>query len=342
MARGSGGKDTTAPVVNITFPANNQIFTSAQTITITATATDNRGVARVEFSVRNNATGAVGALATDTTSPYSASWPVPTQVGAYTITARAVDTSGNSATHSIIVNRTDSTTTTTTSTTLIPPPPLPASFRLVTPPVMGQGGEGSCLSCALAFVRSTDWYYQNNQTSYSTSTNIFSPEFLFDLVHSGIDTDCGAGSSMINSLQFLYDNGICKWDTLPYSSTNGCSSSIVTSPMRSEALNYKIPYYHGVYSTDIVQIKRNLLAGHASAVGATLDSVAYASSCGFIWNNRVDYMGAHAMFLIGWDDTKNAWLLQNSYGPNWGCNGCIWVDYNFFATSVSASTYWMF
>ena len=33
----------------------------------------------------------------------------------------------------------------------------------------------------------------------------------------------------------------------------------------------------------------------------------------------------HAMLLVGWDCNKKAWLLQNSWGTDWGDTGQIWV-----------------
>jgi C1A family cysteine protease len=35
----------------------------------------------------------------------------------------------------------------------------------------------------------------------------------------------------------------------------------------------------------------------------------------------------HAICLVGWDDTKGAWLLKNSWGPRWGVNGFMWIKY---------------
>ncbi len=35
----------------------------------------------------------------------------------------------------------------------------------------------------------------------------------------------------------------------------------------------------------------------------------------------------HAINLVGWDDSKQAWLLKNSWGPYWGINGFMWIRY---------------
>ncbi len=87
---GGGGGDTTAPTVSITNPANNATVARRSTVTITATASDNVGVTRVEFLVN-------GALqCTDTTVAYSCNWNVPnTRNQTYQLQARAFDQAGN-------------------------------------------------------------------------------------------------------------------------------------------------------------------------------------------------------------------------------------------------------
>lgn len=36
----------------------------------------------------------------------------------------------------------------------------------------------------------------------------------------------------------------------------------------------------------------------------------------------------HAITIVGWDDSKQAWLFKNSWGPGWGNNGYGWMGYN--------------
>lgn len=35
----------------------------------------------------------------------------------------------------------------------------------------------------------------------------------------------------------------------------------------------------------------------------------------------------HAIVIIGWDDDKGAWIIKNSWGPNWGENGYMYIKY---------------
>jgi C1A family cysteine protease len=35
----------------------------------------------------------------------------------------------------------------------------------------------------------------------------------------------------------------------------------------------------------------------------------------------------HAVVLVGWDDSKNAWRMKNSWGRSWGESGMMWITY---------------
>jgi peptidoglycan/xylan/chitin deacetylase (PgdA/CDA1 family) len=86
--------DTTAPSVALTMPSSGATVNSG-IVQVAANATDASGVARVEFL----ANGTV--VATDTTNPYWISWNAASYAGQrVTLSARAVDTRGNSATSS--------------------------------------------------------------------------------------------------------------------------------------------------------------------------------------------------------------------------------------------------
>ncbi|ADV65794.1 glycosyl hydrolase [Deinococcus maricopensis] len=92
---GTSGPGTTPtdapPTVSVT--ATPSTLTSAGTVTVNASASDDKGVTKVEF-LRN---GAV--FATDTTAPYSATQSYASgQNGTYTYSARAYDTAGQSTT----------------------------------------------------------------------------------------------------------------------------------------------------------------------------------------------------------------------------------------------------
>ncbi|MCY3414172.1 MAG: S8 family serine peptidase [Candidatus Heimdallarchaeota archaeon] len=90
VTQGGGGGDTTAPTVTITSPSNGA--TVSDTVTVSASASDNVAVDRVEFSVDGQL------KSTDYTSPYSFSWDTTLYSDAsHSVTAEAFDAAGNSA-----------------------------------------------------------------------------------------------------------------------------------------------------------------------------------------------------------------------------------------------------
>ena len=89
------GKDVTAPTTQITAPANNA--TVSGTVTVTATATDNVGVASIQIYID-------GSLkSSGTSSPLNYSWNTTTATnGTHTIYSKASDAAGNVGTSSTV------------------------------------------------------------------------------------------------------------------------------------------------------------------------------------------------------------------------------------------------
>ena len=114
--------DTTPPSVSITSPAGGASVSG--TTTISASASDNVGVTRVDFFVD----GVL--LSSDTSSPYSASWNTTSATNAtHSLTARAFDAANNQTTSgavSVTVNNT------------APPPPGTATLTVT---ATGRSGE---------------------------------------------------------------------------------------------------------------------------------------------------------------------------------------------------------
>lgn len=97
---GGGGGDTTPPTTSITSPTGGA--TLSGTASLSASATDNVGVSRVEFYA------GTALLGTATASPYSVSWNTTTVAnGTYSLTTKAYDAANNvgtSTTVSVTVN----------------------------------------------------------------------------------------------------------------------------------------------------------------------------------------------------------------------------------------------
>jgi len=93
----SGSGDNTPPTVTLKSPTAGATLTGSS-VTLSADASDNVGVSKVEFFVDNSIN-----VGTDTTAPYSISWnSADVADGTHSFQARAIDTSGNVTTSAAV------------------------------------------------------------------------------------------------------------------------------------------------------------------------------------------------------------------------------------------------
>ncbi|OLD56744.1 MAG: hypothetical protein AUI64_01705, partial [Acidobacteria bacterium 13_1_40CM_2_64_6] len=104
--------DTTPPTVSMTAPASGA--TVSTSVTVSANASDNLGVAGVQFTLDGANLGAE-----DTTSPYSFAWDTTTTSnGSHSLTAVARDAAGNTTTSTPVTVTVNNTTPDTTPPTV--------------------------------------------------------------------------------------------------------------------------------------------------------------------------------------------------------------------------------
>jgi hypothetical protein len=92
-------RDTTAPSLTIVSPSSSVVSTSAKTIVLTGTASDNVGVTAVTWSTAAGASGT--AVGTDRWTTGA----IPLLSGFNTIVMRAADAAGNSTWRSVLITR---------------------------------------------------------------------------------------------------------------------------------------------------------------------------------------------------------------------------------------------
>lgn len=183
--------------------------------------------------------------------------------------------------------------------------------------------------------------HTKNNTQYPSNKIIYSPAFLYNQVK--LDpTDCSKGSNVKANLDKLKVQGICKESDMPYNSSN-CSTQPTTGQITLASSN-KIDHYETV-PINRAAIKQTINAGFPVVVAFFVDNKFYQD----YWNpNNInttwttfgtpitDNLGnksAHATVLYGWDDSKNAFKMLNSWGNTWGNYGSIWVDYGLIENS---------
>ncbi len=210
---------------------------------------------------------------------------------------------------------------------------MPNKYQINTPPTepYGQGNEGACVAWATSWaVAATKINYTGNAINYG---NLFSPEFIYNQIK--ISNDCEQGSYFISNNRYLgaldlvVQQGVCFWEEMPYTD-KGCTT-LPNSSQKSLAIPNRISKYEKVEGFNTSDLKKVLLSNFVLVFGAMVDEGFINANKNFIWKSQDGQnLGGHAMIIIGYDDTKNAFKIQNSWGNSWGDNGYSWLDYGYY------------
>ncbi len=308
--------DRTNPVVTIYSPVAGEV---TGIVNVTGQVSDKSGITSIQLYVNGVLHSTVYNVAY-----FGFSWDtrlLPDD--AYQLQVIAYDPSGNAGSASVTVTK---------NTIVLPPPDVDPStaYIIPMPPVMNQGSEGSCVGFAVGYAaRSVDWKKKTG------TGEVFSPEFLYNQIK--FSSDCSSGTSMQMALDFVKANGIATWAAMPY--TSGDCSLFPTTEQAFAALNYKIGSYVKLYTTDEAAIKALIKNNQPVIVSVIIDNSFLAAKTDFIWQSVTGGAIGHCVVLCGYDDTKHAYRIFNSFGTAWGGGGYCWIDYDFFLTRTGTYCY---
>lgn len=219
-----------------------------------------------------------------------------------------------------------------------------------TPPIGDQGNTGTCVAWATSYSTwSTEQYYRTASNTYDNSKNVFSPNYVYNQ----LSTDCNSGLYVTSALNLIKKQGSCTYTTLPFS--DNCSSAVSQLQKDSAALHQiaNVEYYLLDKDTrkNTTAIKMLLFQKHPIIFGCDVDGDNMNNQA--IWNQfgkpRFSYdknfiapanvghdipVGGHAMAIVGYDDSKHAFKVQNQWGTGWREQGFFWIDYDFFGSGT--------
>jgi C1A family cysteine protease len=221
--------------------------------------------------------------------------------------------------------------------------------NLTTPAVRDQGQIGSCTAFCGSEAYEIAYYYKNG-----AFPPLVSPAFLYyeervNILHESISSDNGA--NMVNIDQALSEYGITSEALMPYPSSDK-STAYKTPPTAaaiSYALGYKISSYTLINTGDTAAVK-NCIRNHIAVMmglnvydntrtyqyfenlNTTSNTYNPLTSTGALVKG-LTLLGGHATPIVGYDDTKQAFLVQNSWGTSWGLNGFYYMPYSVFSST---------
>ncbi|WP_048507900.1 C1 family peptidase [Chryseobacterium angstadtii] len=200
---------------------------------------------------------------------------------------------------------------------------LPSSYIIPSSAVGNQGSEGSCVAWATAYAAASSL-----ELNFKGVTQSRSPEYVYNQIKVGT---CAQGAYVTSGLNLIKNQGVCSWSEMPYTDA-GCSTQPNTA-QKNAASTHKFTNWGTVNKTDIAGVKNLLSMNLPIIIAVTVDDSFYnMGNTGWIWkaHSGTNY-GGHAICVVGYDDSKQAFKVQNSWGPSWGSSGHFWIDYTFFA-----------
>lgn len=209
---------------------------------------------------------------------------------------------------------------------------LPVSYTITGAPVGDQGGEGSCVAWATAYATASALEYNVKGTGFPTATR--SPEYVYNQIKIG---GCGGGAYVTDGLNLIKNQGLCSWSEMPYTDA-GCAT-MPDATQTSAASTHKFSSWATVAYTNLTQVKTLISMNLPIIIAVTVDQSFYnMSKTNWIWtNHKGRQYGGHAIAVIGYDDSKQAFKVQNSWGTSWGQQGYFWISYSFFIKTTNGA-----
>jgi len=199
-----------------------------------------------------------------------------------------------------------------------------SSLQLPLPPVGNQGKEGSCTAFAVAYGGIS--YYLNalHHLPYTTTGALRSPTFMYNTTKN--NGDCNAGANLSNVLLNAIYKGVCSWAQMPYTENN-CSQQ-PTAIQKQQALQGRI---QNAYVAYYYQVRQYIQAGYPVVMTFQTDDNFYLQTfrSPFIWQNIGGRaQGNHAVIIMGYDDNKRLFKVQNSWGTGVQDHGFFYLNYD--------------
>lgn len=218
---------------------------------------------------------------------------------------------------------------------------LPSSYSLkkYCPKTMSQREFGTCTAWACAYeARTIAEAIKNNWTdSIIINDEAFAPLFVYAQIKDKKDVNCKRGTSPNDALDLMKRIGCAK-----FKSFDVYCAEYIPKDLFTEAENFKIDNYFRLWSSSLTDYNKKLsLAKKSISENRPIiicmdlyDSFFKAYNQEF-WDGQ--YSGpprCHAMTVVAYDDTKQAFQIMNSWGEKWGKDGFIWVKYDDFCKTV--------
>ena len=139
--------------------------------------------------------------------------------------------------------------------------------------------------------------------------------------------DCGSGY-VSDAMDYYAEIGAPDESCFPYEEDDRLSCTESCSDWESSAVRidgWEWITYRDPVDTEL--LKQAIYRAPVAVHMAVYDDF-YAYESGVYSHVEGSMMGHHAVVLVGWDNTLQAWRAKNSWGADWGEDGLFWIRWN--------------
>lgn len=209
--------------------------------------------------------------------------------------------------------------------------PRSADLSPLLPPPGDQGQQGSCVGWAVAYAMKTYQEGVERRWPLDQPSAQFSPAFIYNQIRRS--QDCAGGTMLPDALNLVRRAGAAPLSDFPYI-PQACAA-VPSAAVRQRARHFAIADWRRVDMRDQLEVKAYVAAGIPVMIGMLVDDE-FMQLRGPGTYSRYSGVprGGHALLVVGYDDTRGAFRVINSWGTGWGDGGFGWIAYGVFRQTV--------
>lgn len=189
------------------------------------------------------------------------------------------------------------------------------------PPVFDQGPAGTCVACATAYYDKTFQKGLEHHWTLTDPQHQFSPLYIYSQRRKQPED---AGMTIREAMKIVQDQGVCSLACMPYDVQR------INVPPTAEQRKAAAPYRARSYAriNAIVEMEAYLMA--SCFVAGVLVHEPFMDAPGGIIpmpEPGSEYLGGHAICIVGFDRRNRMFKFANSWGSQWGDRGFGHIGY---------------
>ncbi|MHC4493868.1 MAG: C1 family peptidase, partial [Planctomycetota bacterium] len=229
-------------------------------------------------------------------------------------------------------------------------------LRAYMPPVGDQGDQSSCVGWTVAYA--CGGYYEGIRRGRKpTGPDLqLSPAYVYNQITIPGKDGMGNGAHIWEALRLWRRQGIAPFRSMPYDVRSARARPSVEAS--KEARQHTILDYGKLTRGDQIKLALSLFKPVAVGIRTTPrfhrpeewthyslhdDETGIAEQEDYWEKHKTKSedrrFGGHAITLVGYDDSRQAFLAQNSWGSKWADNGYCWMRFELFETINGSGTF---